>query len=80
MKTPKSIASRIIGRRRPPRDPATIEYPAEAADDSYVAACLGGLRPARDILPTVALTDVLGPAGLRRLREEAGIAVVCVGR
>ncbi|AWV15206.1 hypothetical protein ABID82_001312 [Methylobacterium sp. PvP062] len=74
--TRQTIESRILGKRRPPADPIDVEFPVEAADDTYVAACLNGLRPARDVLPTVALAEALGPAGLRRLREADGIAVV----
>lgn len=74
--TRQTIKSRILGKRRPPKDPVDVEFPVEAADDDYVAACLNGLRPARDVLPTVALSEALGPAGLRRLKGANGIAVV----
>ncbi|KQQ11826.1 hypothetical protein ASF53_16830 [Methylobacterium sp. Leaf123] len=63
-----------------PHDVADIDgpadHPADHADDAYVRAALAGLRSARDVLPVAALLEALGPAGLRRLREPGGLAVV----
>ncbi|GJD42349.1 ATP-dependent zinc metalloprotease FtsH [Methylobacterium cerastii] len=51
-------------------------HPADDADTVYVRAGLAGCRDAREALPVAALLDALGPAGLRRIREEEGLAVV----
>jgi hypothetical protein len=76
--TPKQ---RLVGRRRPPPidalDPLDpLDGQTYAADDTLLAACIGGLRPARHTLPRAALAEALGAAGLRRLREGAGLALV----
>ncbi|GJE27529.1 AAA family ATPase [Methylobacterium organophilum] len=78
--TPKQ---RLVGRRRPPPDidPLDPLDPLDgqtyaATDDSLLAACIGGLRPARHTLPRAALAEALGAAGLRRLREGGGFALV----
>lgn len=66
--TPKQ---RLVGRRRPPPidalDPLDGQTYA-ASDAPLLAACLGGLRPARHTLPRAALAEALGAAGIRRLR------------
>ncbi|WP_411902310.1 AAA family ATPase [Methylorubrum thiocyanatum] len=76
--TPKQ---RLVGRRRPPPidalDPLDpLDGQTYAADDTLLVACIGGLRPARHTLPRAALAEALGAAGLRRLREGAGLALV----
>ncbi|MGW9820275.1 cell division protease FtsH [Methylorubrum extorquens] len=77
--TPKQ---RIVGQRRPHLDPVdpfdTVDAhaSAEAVDGSLLADCLGGLRPARYTLARAALAEALGAAGVRRLRESAGLALV----
>lgn len=77
--TPKQ---RLVGRRRPPPidaldplDPLDGHTYA-ASDNTLLAACIGGLRPARDTLARAALAEALGPAGIRRLRANTGIAVI----
>ncbi|CAO4164075.1 AAA family ATPase [Methylorubrum populi] len=72
--------------RKIPRAPAPpkrrqAEHPADEFgtlpnDDTFASARTDGLRPACDTLPMIALAEALGPAGVRRLREDAGLALV----
>ncbi|MBA9071565.1 hypothetical protein FHR71_005351 [Methylobacterium sp. RAS18] len=74
--TKQKPKDRLFRNRRPPIDPVDVEFPEDAADDAFVGACLAGRRPARDTLARAALAEALGPAGIRRLRANAGIALV----
>lgn len=74
--TKSTPQDRLVRNRRPPRDLVDVEFPEDAADDAFVGACLDGLRPARDTLARAALAEALGPAGLRRLRADSGLALV----
>ncbi|KQP32948.1 hypothetical protein ASF27_17070 [Methylobacterium sp. Leaf102] len=51
-------------------------HPADDFDTVYVQAGLTGCQDARDALPAAALLDALGPAGLRRIQGNGGLALV----
>lgn len=67
-------AKRIAARNAVDHD--ADHHPADDADTVYVRAGLAGCQDAREALPVAALLDALGPAGLRRIQDEEGLAVI----
>lgn len=69
-------ARRIAEKAKAVADDLDAIHPADDANTTYVQVSLRGHRPARDVLPTAALLEALGPAGLRRLQSPAGLGLI----